>query len=93
MTSTGGLPSMGSHRIGHDWSDLAAAAAAAVLCSSSGSSSILQARILEWVAFPFSRGSFQPRDPTQVSHVAGRFFTIWPQGKPKNAEVGSLSLL
>ena len=36
---------------------------------------ILQARILEWVAFPFSRGSSQPRDRTQVSHIAGRFFT------------------
>ena len=35
---------------------------------------ILQAKILEWVAFPFSRGSFQPRDQTQVSHIAGRFF-------------------
>ena len=32
---------------------------------------ILQARILEWVAFPFSRGSSQPRDRTQVSHIAG----------------------
>ena len=32
---------------------------------------ILQAKTLEWVAFPFSRGSFQPRDQTQVSHVAG----------------------
>ena len=32
---------------------------------------ILQARILEWVVFPFSRGSSQPRDPTQVSHIAG----------------------
>ena len=32
---------------------------------------ILQARILEWVAFSFSRGSSQPRDPTQVSHIAG----------------------
>ena len=32
---------------------------------------ILQARILEWVAFPFSRGSSQPRDQTQVSHIAG----------------------
>ena len=31
---------------------------------------ILQARILEWVAFPFSRGSMQPRDQTQVSHTA-----------------------
>ena len=38
---------------------------------------ILQARILEWVAFPFSRGSSQPRDRTQVSHIAGGFFTIW----------------
>ena len=36
---------------------------------------ILQARILEWVAFSFSRGSFQPRDQTQVSHIAGGFFT------------------
>ena len=36
---------------------------------------ILQARILEWVAFPFSRGSSQPRDRTQVSCIAGRFFT------------------
>ena len=38
---------------------------------------ILQARILEWVPAPFSRGSYQPRDRTQVSHVAGRFFTSW----------------
>ena len=38
---------------------------------------ILQARILEWVAFPFSRGSSQPRDWAQVSHIAGGFFTIW----------------
>ena len=36
---------------------------------------ILQARILEWVAFPFSRGSSQPRDQTQVSHIAGGFVT------------------
>ena len=34
-----------------------------------------QARILEWVAFPFSRGSSQTRDQTQVSHIAGGFFT------------------
>ena len=38
---------------------------------------ILKARILEWVAFPFSRGSSQPRDWTQVSHIAGGFFTNW----------------
>ena len=36
---------------------------------------ILQARILEWIAFSFSRGSSQPRDRTQVSHIAGGFFT------------------
>ena len=47
--------------------------------SSPGSSAhgILQARILEWVAIPFSRVSSQPRDWTQVSHIAGRFFTVW----------------
>ena len=38
---------------------------------------ILQARILEWVAFPFSRGSSQPRDQTQVFNIAGGFFTSW----------------
>ena len=38
---------------------------------------ILQASILEWVTFPFSRGSSQPRDRTQVSRIAGRFFTSW----------------
>ena len=37
---------------------------------------ILQARILEWVAMPSSRGSSHPRDQTQVSHIAGRFSTI-----------------
>ena len=48
-------------------------------CNPPGSSGygILQARILEWVAIPFSRGSSQPRDPTQVSCITGRFFTIW----------------
>ena len=38
---------------------------------------ILQAGILEWVAFPFSRGSSQPRNQTGVSCTAGRFFTNW----------------
>ena len=48
-------------------------------CSLSGSSvhGILQARILEWVAIPFSRGTSRLRDWTQVSCIAGRFFTIW----------------
>ena len=42
---------------------------------------ILQAWILEWVAFLFSRGSSQPRDQTQVSSIAGGFFTSWATGE------------
>ena len=46
---------------------------------------ILQARILEWVAMPSFRGSSQPRDGTQVSHIAGRFFyNLSHQGRPRN---------
>ena len=54
---------------------------------------ILQARILEWVAFPFSRGFSQPRDGTQISLTAGGFFTSWATRKPKNPGMGSLFLL
>ena len=48
-------------------------------CSQPGSSvhGIFQARILEWVAISSSRASSQHRDQTQVSHIAGRLFTIW----------------
>ena len=48
-------------------------------CSLPGSSvlGIFQATILEWVAMPSSTGSSQPRDWTQVSHTAGKFFTNW----------------
>ena len=42
----------------------------------------LQTRILEGIAIPFSRRSSQPRDQTQVSCIAGRFFTVWATGKP-----------
>ena len=38
---------------------------------------ILQEEYWEYVAIPFSRGSSGPREQTQVSHIAGRFFTIW----------------
>ena len=38
---------------------------------------ILQARILEWIDIPFSRGSPRPKDWTWVSYIAGRFFTVW----------------
>ena len=43
----------------------------AVLCL------VVQAWILEWIAVPSSRGSSQPRDQTEVSHIEGRLFTIW----------------
>ena len=42
---------------------------------------ILQARILEWIAISFSRGSSQPRNQTWVSCTAGSFFTIWVTGE------------
>ena len=42
---------------------------------------ILQARTLERVAIPFFRGSSQPKDQTQVSHIAGGFFTSWATGE------------
>ena len=56
---------------------------------------IFQARILEWIAIPFSRGSSQPRDCTWVSRTAGRFFTnwasrevqYWPRRYPNNHPV------
>ena len=44
---------------------------------SSSVTGILQARKLEWVAMPSSREAFQPRDWTQVSHIAGGLFTVW----------------
>ena len=53
-------------------------------CSLPGSSvhGILQARTLEGVAIPFSRGSSRPGDQTWVSFMAGRFLTVWATGKP-----------
>ena len=49
---------------------------------------ILQARILEWEAVPFSRGSSQPRDQTQISCLAGGFFTIWAIGEAQEYRSG-----
>ena len=49
---------------------------------------IFQARILEWVTMLSSRGSCQPRDATEASCTAGRFFTVEPMGKP--AQAGTL---
>ena len=54
---------------------------------------ILQARILEWVAFPFSRGSSQPGIEPGSPTLQADSLPAEPQGKPKNTGVGSLSLL
>ena len=54
---------------------------------------ILQAEILEWVAFPFSRVSSQHRDQTQVSLIAGGFFTNWATREAQEYWRGSLSHL
>ena len=53
---------------------------------------ILQARIQEWVAFPFSIGSSQPRGRSEVCCITGGFLPVEPQEKTKNTGVGSLSL-
>ena len=47
---------------------------------------ILRARTLEWVAFPFSRGSSQPRNQTQFSCIAGGFFTSWATSEAQELE-------
>ena len=59
-------------------------------CSLPGSSvhGILQAKILKWLAIPFSRGSSRPRDWTQFSCIAGRFFTAWDTRKPLSNDAG-----
>ena len=60
---------------------------------------ILQARILEWVAVPFSRGSSQPRDRTHVSYMAGGFFSNWATREaqvklfPLDSEPGTFCML
>ena len=53
---------------------------------------ILQARILEWVAISFSRGSSQPRNRTQVSFIAGRFFTNWAMREVNSHNHSQLSI-
>ena len=65
-------------------------------CSPPGFSDyrILEARILEWVAIPFSRRSSQPRDKAWVSRITGRYFTIWvtweAQVRKRRAKINAL---
>ena len=63
----------------NEWSEVKAAQSCLTLHGTNDYTvhGFLQARILEWVAFPFSRGSSQARDRTQVSHIAGGFFASW----------------
>ena len=92
----GGLQSLESQRVGHNWVTKHSTAQSIKMnmcfiaqlyltlcdpmdCRLPGSPvhGILQARILDWVSIPFSRGSSLPRDWTQVSCTADRFFTFW----------------
>ena len=81
------------HRVAKSWTRLKR------LSSSSSMDStvhgILQASTLEWVVFPFSRGFSQSRDRTQVSCIAGRFFTAGSPGKPisQSGKAGQRSLV
>ena len=63
----------------NQWSEVKVAKSRLTLCKPMDYTvhGILQARILEGVAFPFSRGSSQPRNQIQISRIAGRFFTSW----------------
>ena len=63
-------------------------------CSSPGSSihGIFQARILEWVAISFSRGSSWPRDHTQFSRTAGRRFNLWATREAHDKPTGNIIL-
>ena len=65
------------------WSEVKVAQSCLTLCDPMEYTvpGILHGRIPEWVAFPFSRGSSQPRDRIQVSHIAGGFFTSWATRK------------
>ena len=54
---------------------------------------IRQARILKWIAIPFSRGSLQPRDWTQVFHIEGRFFTSWATREPSKGKADAKTFI
>ena len=56
---------------------------------------LLQARILEWIAFPFSRGSSPPRNWTHISCIAGGFFTCWAtrEDQPGNSSPNMLHVI
>ena len=53
---------------------------------------IFQASVLEWLAISFSRGSSWPRDQTQVSHIAGRHFTLWATREAHHTGYGLMDI-
>ena len=77
----GVLRFMGSQRVGHDWvTELNWTRLVITFFSrTSVVRGILQARMLEWAAYPFSSGSSRLRNRTRVSCIAGKFFTNWEQ--------------
>ena len=84
------LPCLGYHECVHVWvTQLCLTVCDPMDCSPPGSSvhGILQARVLEWIATSFSRGSSWSKDQTQVSCIAGGFFTIWATGKTNSATI------
>ena len=89
------LQFMGLQRVRHNWSELEkmkvkVAQSCLTLCDPMDYTfhGILQASILEWVAFPFSKESSQSRDRTQVSFIADGFFTSWATRKAQEYQSG-----
>ena len=74
----------GVHGVTKSWTEMIVTQSCLTLCDPMNYTvcGILQARLLEWLAIPFSRGSSQPTDQTQVSRIAGRFFSIWATMPP-----------
>ena len=77
---------------GQSWSESESRAVCQTLCDPMDYTvhGILQAIILKWVAFTFSKGSSQPRDWAQASHNAGGFFTSWATREAQEYWSGSL---
>ena len=80
--------------IREEWNESVSPQSCPTLCDSMDRSpsdysvhGIFQARVLEWITIPFSKASSQPRDRTQVSCAAGRFFTIWATKETQSESV------
>ena len=96
---SGGLQSMGSQKVRHDWATSLSSHVQLfrdpVDCSPPDSSvhGTYQVRILEWVATPFSMGSSWPRYQTWVSSIVVRFFTVWATCEAPNPKIQWLNVI